>query len=127
MQKLIKLMPVCHVVPTLITPHVLAAAAVITTNSLVAIIVIRASASTSTFCFAAATGSHPPRLVVVLPPINLRLHDPHLPLPLPSMVGCYVLSLLRLLPLTCDHPQLSCPRDNFPRCPLPTSSHATAS
>ncbi len=119
-------MPVCHVVPTH-PPQVLAAATAITTNSLVAVIVIHASASTSAFCSAAATGSHPPRLVVVLPPINLRLHDPHLPLPLPSMVGCYVLGLLRLLPLTCDHPQRSCPRNNFPHCPLPTSSRATAS
>ncbi len=61
---------------------------VIATNSLVIIIAICTSIFTSR-C-ATASRSHLPRLVVVLPPINLRLHNHRLPLPPPTMVGCCV-------------------------------------
>ena len=52
---------------------------VITTNSLVVIVAVCASVFASR-C-ATASRSSPPRLVVVLSPINLQLRDHHLPLP----------------------------------------------
>ena len=76
---------------------------VVTTNSLVVIIVIHASASASTSASAFASRRTAtscfclPRLVVALPPINLRLRNHHLPFYLPLMVGCYVLGPLPLV------------------------------
>ena len=69
---------------------------VVATNiSLVVIVVNRTSTSISASAFtsrlSAASCSCPPWLVV-LPPVNLWLHHHHLPLPLPSMVGCYVIA-----------------------------------
>jgi hypothetical protein len=61
---------------------------VVATNSLVVIIAVFASVFTSRR--AAASCSCPPRLVVILPLVNLRLRNHRLPSPPPSMVGCCV-------------------------------------
>jgi hypothetical protein len=69
----------------------------------------------STFRRAANTHSCLPLLVVALSPVNLWLHNHHPPSPLLSMVGCYVIIILRLLrlsatlfcllPPSCNHPR----------------------
>jgi hypothetical protein len=77
---------------------------IINTNSLTVIIIGRASAFASAFasCRAAASCSCLPRLVVVLPPVNLRHRNHHPPLHLPSMVGCYVLGPPPLVAPSCS-------------------------
>ena len=72
----------------------------------------------STFLRAADTHSCLPLLVVALSPVNLWLHNHHPPSPLLSMVGCYVIIILRLLrlsatlfcllPPSCNHPRSRC-------------------